>query len=106
MPTGKPKIGVVYRSAGAAVDPPVCIPAKAYEKKYSGDGLRYVPLHIAMLGSKRAVSTPYVEVSGCLGAITGFVSLFQIKRLLAKNLLCGVRFKRRLFIEDVPPPGY
>jgi len=67
MPTGKPKVGVVYNSAGAAVNPPVCIPAKAYERKY-------------------------------------FVSLFQIKRLLAKNLLCGVRYKRRLFVEDVPPP--
>ena len=67
MPTGKPKVGVLYHSAGAAVDPPVCISAKAYERKY-------------------------------------FVSLSQIKRLLAKNLLCGVRFKRRLFVEDVPPP--
>jgi hypothetical protein len=67
MPTGKPKIGVVYHSAGAPVDPPKCIPAKAYERKY-------------------------------------FVSLSQIKRLLAKKLLCGVRFKRRLFVEDVPPP--
>ncbi|MEG4962142.1 MULTISPECIES: hypothetical protein [unclassified Microcoleus] len=67
MPTGKPKIGVVYRSAGRPLDPPRCIPAKAYEKKY-------------------------------------FVSRFQIKRLLAKKLLCGVQFKRRLFIEDVPPP--
>ncbi|MEG4964187.1 MULTISPECIES: hypothetical protein [unclassified Microcoleus] len=67
MPTGKPKVGVVYRSAGAPVDPPKCIPAKAYERKY-------------------------------------FVSLSQIKRLLAKKLLCGVRYKRRLFIEDVPPP--
>jgi len=67
MPTGKPKIGVVYKSAGAPVDPPKCIPAKAYERKY-------------------------------------FVSLNQIKRLLAKKLLCGVRYKRQLFIEDVPPP--
>jgi hypothetical protein len=67
MPTGKPKIGVTYHSAGASVNPPKCIPAKAYERKY-------------------------------------FVSLSQIKRLLAKNLLCGVRFKRRLFVEDVPPP--
>ncbi|MEG4048489.1 hypothetical protein [Microcoleus sp. Pol17_C1] len=67
MPTGKPKVGVVYKSAGAPVDPPKCIPAKAYERKY-------------------------------------FVSLSQIKRLLAKKLLCGVRYKRRLFIEDVPPP--
>lgn len=67
MPTGKPKIGVVYHSAGKPVDPPKCIPAKVYERKY-------------------------------------FVSLSQIKRLLAKKLLCGVRYKRRLFIEDVPPP--
>jgi hypothetical protein len=52
MPTGKPKVGVVYKSAGAPVDPPKCIPAKAYERKY-------------------------------------FVSLSQIKRLLAKKLLCG-----------------
>jgi hypothetical protein len=34
MPTGKPKIGVVYHSAGKPVDPPKCIPAKAYERKY------------------------------------------------------------------------
>jgi hypothetical protein len=67
MPTGKPKIGVVYHSAGKPIDPPKCIPAKAYERKY-------------------------------------LVSLSQIKRLLAKKLLCGVRFKRRLFVEDVPPP--
>jgi len=67
MPTGKPKIGVAYHSAGKPLDPPKCIPAKAYERKY-------------------------------------FVSLSQIKRLLAKKLLCGVRFKRRLFVEDVPPP--
>jgi hypothetical protein len=69
MPTGKPRVGVVYKSTGAAVDPPKCIPAKAYEKKY-------------------------------------FISLSQIKRLLAKKLLCGLRFKRRLFIEDVPPPDH
>ncbi|MEG4320178.1 MULTISPECIES: hypothetical protein [unclassified Microcoleus] len=67
MPTGKPKIGVVYCSAGAPVDPPACIPAKVYERKY-------------------------------------FVSRFQIKRLLAKELLRGMQFKRRLFVEDVPPP--
>jgi len=69
MPTGKPKIGVVYRSAAAHVDPPACIPAKTYEKKY-------------------------------------FVSRFQIKRLLAKKLLCGLQIKGRLFVEDVPPPDY
>ena len=67
MPTEKPKVGVIYHSAGAPVDPPKCISAKAYERKY-------------------------------------FVSLSQIKRLLAKKLLCGVRYKRRLFVEDVPPP--
>ena len=67
MPTGKPKIGVGYRSAGAVVDPPVCIPVKKYQEKY-------------------------------------FISLSQVKRLLAKKLLCGVRYKRRLFVEDVPPP--
>jgi len=67
MPTGKPRVGVVYQSAGAAFDPPKCIPAKAYCEKY-------------------------------------FISLSQLKRLLAKKLLCGVRFKRRLFVEDVPPP--
>jgi hypothetical protein len=66
MPTGKPKIGVVYHSAAKPLDPPKCIPAKAYERKY-------------------------------------FVSLSQIKRLLAKKLLCALTVKRRLFVEDVPP---
>jgi hypothetical protein len=67
MPTGKPKVGVAYHSAGAAIDPPKCIPAKKYQEKY-------------------------------------FISLSQLKRLLARKLLCGVRYKRRLFVEDVPPP--
>lgn len=67
MPTGKPKIGVFYRLASAAINPPICISAKKYGEKY-------------------------------------FLSLFQIKRLLAKKLICGVRFKRRLFIPDSPPP--
>jgi hypothetical protein len=31
MPTGKPAIGVFYKSAGKAVDPPVCIPVKKYK---------------------------------------------------------------------------
>jgi len=30
MPTGKPAIGVFYKSAGKVVDPPVCIPVKKY----------------------------------------------------------------------------
>ena len=34
MPTGKPKIGVGYRSADAVVDPPVCLPVKKYQEKY------------------------------------------------------------------------
>jgi hypothetical protein len=67
MPIGKPKVGVFYKSAGKAVDPPLCISAKAYQEKY-------------------------------------FISLSQLKRLLANKLLCGVRYKRRLFVEDVPPP--
>jgi hypothetical protein len=67
MPKGKPKVGVFYNSAGAAINPPACISAKTYQSKY-------------------------------------FVSLSQIKRLLAKNMLCGLRYKRRLFVEDVPPP--
>ncbi|MEG3902063.1 hypothetical protein QUB19_07815 [Microcoleus sp. B4-C5] len=33
-----------------------------------------------------------------------FVSRFQVKRLLAKKLLCAVWCKRQLFIEDIPPP--
>jgi hypothetical protein len=66
MPRGKPKIGVVYRIAAAAVDPPLCIPAKKYAEKY-------------------------------------FLSLKQIKRLLAKKIICGIRFRRRLFIHDSPP---
>ncbi len=66
MPHGKPKIGVFYKSAGASVDPAICIPAKKYGEKY-------------------------------------FLSLNQIKRLLAKKMICGVRFKRRLFIADIPP---
>jgi len=64
---GKPKIGVFYKLAGAAVNPEICIPAKKYAEKY-------------------------------------FLSLSQIKRLLAKNLLCAIRFKRRLFIVAAPPP--
>jgi hypothetical protein len=28
MPTGKPAIRVFYKSAGKAVDPPICIPVK------------------------------------------------------------------------------
>jgi len=66
MPTGKPKIGVFYKSAGAAINPPVCIPAKKYGEKY-------------------------------------FLSLAQIKSLLAKNCICAIKFKRRLFIADIPP---
>jgi len=67
MPRGKPKIGVIYKSAAAAIDPLICIPAKKYGKKY-------------------------------------FLSLDQIKRLLAKKMICAVKFKRRLFIADTPPP--
>jgi hypothetical protein len=66
MPTGKPKIGIFYKSAGAAINPPVCIPAKKYAKKY-------------------------------------FLSLAQIKKLLANNSICAIKFKRRLFIADIPP---
>ena len=66
MPHGKPKIGVFYRSAAAAIDPAVCIPAKKYGEKY-------------------------------------FLSLNQIKRLLAKKMICAVKFKRRLYIADTPP---
>lgn len=67
MPRGTPKTGVFYKLAAAAVNPPICIPAKKYGEKY-------------------------------------FLSLNQIKRLLAKRIICGVRFKRRLFIADSPPP--
>lgn len=63
---GKPKIGVIYASAGAPTDPPKCLPARIYAKKY-------------------------------------FLSLKQIKSLLAKKEICGVKFKRRLFIADIPP---
>jgi len=66
MPKGTPKIGVFYISAGSAVNPANCIPAKKYGEKY-------------------------------------FLSLNQIKRLLAKKIICGVKFKRRLFIADSPP---
>jgi hypothetical protein len=66
MPTGKSKAGIFYKGAGAAVNPPKCIPIKKYTEKY-------------------------------------FVSRFQVKRLLAKKLLCDVWYKRQLFIEDVPP---
>jgi len=66
MPRGKPKIGVIYKSAGAAVEPAICIPVKKYSEKY-------------------------------------FLSLDQIKRLLAKKNLCAVKFKRRLYVADIPP---
>ena len=66
MPKGKPKIEVFYRTAGTAINPPICIPAKKYCEKY-------------------------------------FLSLFQVKRLLAKKIICGVKFKRRLYIADIPP---
>lgn len=65
---GKPKIGVVYASAGMPINPPVCLPARIYAKKY-------------------------------------FLSLKQIKLLLAKKQICGVKFRRRLFIADIPPNG-
>lgn len=66
MPTGKPKIGVFYKSAGAAVNPPICIPIKKYGEKY-------------------------------------FLSRSQMTSLLAKKYICAIKFKRRLFIADIPP---
>lgn len=33
-----------------------------------------------------------------------FLSIKQVRRLLAKKIICGVRFKRRMYIADSPPP--
>ncbi len=32
-----------------------------------------------------------------------FMSRYQIKKLLAKKTICGVRFKKRLYIADISP---
>jgi len=63
---GKPKIGIFYLTASAAMNPDNCIPVKKYREKY-------------------------------------FLTLPQIKRMLAKKTICGIRFKRRLYIADHPP---
>ena len=39
----------------------------------------------------------------CIPAKKYCLSLFQVKRLLAKKIICGVKFKRRLYIADIPP---
>jgi hypothetical protein len=32
-----------------------------------------------------------------------FLSRYQIKRLLAKKIICGVRLKGHIFVADTPP---
>ena|GEM_PF-3720564 len=44
MPTGKPAIGVFYKSAGKVVDPPVCIPVKKYQFVVLSRGYLPIPL--------------------------------------------------------------
>lgn len=33
-----------------------------------------------------------------------FLSRYQVKRLLAKKMICGIRLKGHIFVADIPPP--